>query len=306
MAKHHERDFFFKYTSYNTAKIILRDLTYRWSSPLLFNDPFDTQMELRNGLDTENPELSLWEEVQRRVLARVDPVGTSNNPLFRIIMAIRGGELENKIHEIISGFQKGKVGAIATPMHQLFENAHSIFQGLNDDWKKLLNQMRIFSVSEIFDDLLMWAHYAENHNGAVFKLRCLPEKDNALCIAQRVTYSDEIPIMVTIGDLVDHQCGVGRFTEQDYFKKQALTKSFHWNYEREWRIVDYRFDQINELFIDVPFHSQEIDSLYLGCRMSPGNRKQIKDIVKTILPHVKVFQASPHERKFQLVFEPAN
>ncbi|MDT3776303.1 DUF2971 domain-containing protein [Nitrospira sp. MA-1] len=303
MPKNHGRDFFFKYTSFNTAKIILRDLTYRWSSPLLFNDPFDTQMELRNGFIAKNSELLYWEEIQRRTLMSLEPLGSSNNPLFRIIMAIRGGEVENIFPEIIDSLQKGEVRALTTPMNQLFENVQSNFQGLNDDWKTLLNHMRIFSVSEVLDDLLMWAHYAENHTGVVFKLSCLPEKDNALCIAQQVNYSNDIPIMVTIEDLVNHQCGVGKFTELDYFKKQALTKSYHWNYEKEWRIVDFRPDQIDQLYVDVPFHPEEINSLFLGCRMSSGNREQIKNMAKAVLPHVKLFQASVHKSKFQLNFE---
>ncbi|MDR4482414.1 MAG: DUF2971 domain-containing protein [Nitrospirales bacterium] len=207
--------------------------------PLLFNDPFDTQMDLRNGFIAENPALLVWEEIQRRISARVDPGGSLNNPLFRIIMAIRNGELENKIPEIISSLQKGEVDSMATPMNKSFKSAQSNLQGLNDDWKTLLKHMRIFCISEVQDDLLMWAHYAENHTGIVFKLTCLPEKDNALCIAQQVSYTDEIPIMVTIADLVDHQCGVGKFTELDYFKKQALTKSYHWNYEKSGELSTF-------------------------------------------------------------------
>jgi hypothetical protein len=38
---------FFKYVSRETAKAVLSNNTLRWSSPILFNDPFDIQFDLR-------------------------------------------------------------------------------------------------------------------------------------------------------------------------------------------------------------------------------------------------------------------
>lgn len=55
-------------------------------------------------------------------------------------------------------------------------------------------------------------------------------------------------------------------------------------------------------YIDVQIHPEEIDSLYLGCRMSSEDREQIKKTAKTVLPHVKIFQSSVHKSLFQLNF----
>ena len=63
--------------------------------------------------------------------------------------------------------------------------------------------------------------------------------------------------MVTVEDWVDQICGVGRFTAEDYFKKQVLTKSSHWSYEKEWRIVDFRYDEIGKDYTDVPVHVRD-------------------------------------------------
>ena len=43
----HERRYFYKYVSAKTAKIIISTRKLRWSSPVLFNDPFDVTQELR-------------------------------------------------------------------------------------------------------------------------------------------------------------------------------------------------------------------------------------------------------------------
>jgi len=42
----HDRSSFFKYMTADTARLVLANRTLRWSSPLLFNDPFDVPREL--------------------------------------------------------------------------------------------------------------------------------------------------------------------------------------------------------------------------------------------------------------------
>ena len=41
----HDRRFFYKYMSAETARIILANRRLRWSSPILFNDPFDIHIQ---------------------------------------------------------------------------------------------------------------------------------------------------------------------------------------------------------------------------------------------------------------------
>ena len=93
--------------------------------------------------------------------------------------------------------------------------------------------MRIFSVSEVLDDLLCGHIMLKITQGLFLNLAVCQKKIMLYALPSTVTYSNDIPIMVTMGDLVDHQCGTGKLTEFDYFKKQALTKSCHWNYEKE-------------------------------------------------------------------------
>ena len=45
----HERQNFFKYMSAATASLVLTKRTLRWSSPVLFNDPFDVPREISFG-----------------------------------------------------------------------------------------------------------------------------------------------------------------------------------------------------------------------------------------------------------------
>src|SRR5258708_6563204 len=57
----HNRDAFFKYYTVESAKLTLENGSRKWSTPLLFNDPFDNQFDLdfpdpTTGLVTKSTE----------------------------------------------------------------------------------------------------------------------------------------------------------------------------------------------------------------------------------------------------------
>ena len=61
--KYHDRDYFFKYVSKGAIVPILQNLEFRWSSPLAFNDPFDTQANLNLNFSEEQYAEGMWLEV---------------------------------------------------------------------------------------------------------------------------------------------------------------------------------------------------------------------------------------------------
>lgn len=92
--------------------------------------------------------------------------------------------------------------------------------------------MRAFCVSEVFDDLLMWAHYAGHHSGVVIELRYQADGET-LEGAQPIRYQDTIPLIAeTPNEWVDQLFGI---TERRnlVFDDLVFTKSTHWSYERE-------------------------------------------------------------------------
>ena len=92
-----------------------------------------------------------------------------------------------------------------------------------------LNTLGIFSLSEVPDDLLMWAHYAANHTGFVLEFNrehtwfCAhrPEGDDCGTL-KKVSYADE-PSSPYLAELKAHEV--------------FYTKGKKWEYEREWRII---------------------------------------------------------------------
>ena len=80
---------FFKYAAPDTVLAILKNQTVRYSSPLLFNDPFDVQ----SGLHFESDLDSLHDRVLERLfeLATVPsiPVVDQDDPWGKLVLMVR-------------------------------------------------------------------------------------------------------------------------------------------------------------------------------------------------------------------------
>jgi len=87
--KAHNRDYFVKYLTSNTAKRILESLQVKWSSPLLFNDPFDTQIEFRIDLKDTEFENAFKDEVMKFIWRDDEPQGDETHPFFKMMKILR-------------------------------------------------------------------------------------------------------------------------------------------------------------------------------------------------------------------------
>ena len=163
--KKHNKKHFFKYVKADVTKKILSTLLVRCSSPKLFNDPFDSQFLIQlDACEGENFN-------QRFVNALSDGFIKAFN---------------------ISHNEKNK-NMIRQEMLKGASNTSEGLKKLCDEINKKINDEfyddRIFCLSEKNDNLLMWAHYSDNHKGAVIKLKCL-HGDYALSASQKVIYSN--------------------------------------------------------------------------------------------------------------------
>jgi hypothetical protein len=60
------RQIFYKYIKASVAKTVLATRRLRWSSPLLFNDPFDVTQELRLNFDEHDLNAAMTERAAWR------------------------------------------------------------------------------------------------------------------------------------------------------------------------------------------------------------------------------------------------
>ena len=84
----------------------------------------------------------------------------------------------------------------------------------------------LLCLSEVHDDILMWAHYADCHRGV-----CLifDPAEPFFATAQPVHYREERPHVNPLVHSKDQMLDAAMFTKSD-----------HWSYEREWRVLQYQ------------------------------------------------------------------
>jgi hypothetical protein len=158
----------------------------------------------------------------------------------------------------------------------------------------------VLSLTEKADNLLMWAHYAQQHTGFVIEF----DADN-LFFHQRRTESDEFGYLRKVNYSVNRPNVVlTKVTSTDMF----LTKSKDWEYEQEWRMLRPLKDATEIREIDGEtihlFHLPKtcITQVIFGARMTEEKRHEIRSIISanTDLSHVKISEAVLDEEKFKL------
>ncbi|WP_110654341.1 DUF2971 domain-containing protein [Salinicola halimionae] len=157
------------------------------------------------------------------------------------------------------------------------------------------------------DNLLMWAHYAKNHEGICIEFDGSSEffhgkyKDVGKCFDQPVK---------------DHYRNIGELRKVDYKLERPMylepselesdteawfVKSPEWQYEEELRIL-LPLDIAQEVSgLNMPFYAVDphvIKSIVLGCQMSPTSKREVAEHCK--LHGIKVREAFIHSHQFRL------
>jgi hypothetical protein len=274
--KARDREYFYKYVTADVAKTILETLKVKLSSPLLFNDPFDSQLEINHNATDANEAIAHATKAACNLL----------QPL------LKDGDVEAAHQVAIKELLKDR-----NFVSSQFDKLKSNFEEINKIVTDFLEDDRVFCVSEKHDNLLMWAHYTDEHKGAVIRFRCMPELETALCAAKPVLYRETMPVL----DITEMLQNNWQHNTRKILDEILLTKSLDWEYEQEWRVIlnktgDGLFD-LRSVF------EQEIDAIYLGCRMEPENRNEIISLVKNRRQHMRIFSAHKDAREFKLNFK---
>jgi|GEM_PF-441570 len=142
-----------------------------------------------------------------------------------------------------------------------------------------LEQMGVYCMSAINNDILMWSHYSNGHSGFCLEFDANNEFFGR---AQRIDYPKEYP-------------NVNFFTSSQWEKTKAmlLTKAKRWHYEREWRIIDH-----NEGSGIKHFPAKTLTGVIIGCRMSKENKQKIIKWCANRNPQPTLYKTEPIEKEF--------
>jgi len=156
-------------------------------------------------------------------------------------------------------------------------------QRLRQDTERTLSEIGIYSLSRVPDDILMWSHYANRHTGFCLKF-IDDQKDWFIARAQAISYSEIFPIVNPIKD-----------NDLERLKTSLLTKAKHWEYEKEWRIIDY---EKGPGIKHIPPHL--LVGVIFGCRMTEKHQGRIRGWCENRETKVSFYNAREAPRTYSL------
>jgi len=145
MIKIHNKDFFYKYTSPTCVLKILESGTFRWSSPLLFNDPFDHQFSIHFNVEPEQIKDRFLNLTEEFVYGKNEPEIVTQTPFAFALQMLRKNRLtitkQQFLDEMREGFDEGAL------------NMRESLRKINEFWNQIVRHARIFCVAEENDNL---------------------------------------------------------------------------------------------------------------------------------------------------------
>jgi Protein of unknown function (DUF2971) len=124
--------------------------------------------------------------------------------------------------------------------------------------RRMIEQYGIFCLSAVREDILMWSRYSEKHTGLVLEFRAGPD-DSFFRRAEPVTYQERYPTLRPVDP------------DEERAKASALTKSSHWRYEQEYRIIECQGPGT------YTFPEHLLAGVVFGCQMSEERKAQIRE-----------------------------
>ena len=177
------------------------------------------------------------------------------------------------------------------PMEGLFGSSQHL--RASDDYREIIEEIRnnkertgICSFSEVHDQVLMWAHYADQFRGICIgynfsKLLQNLAKDVSFV---RMYYSEKVPTVRRTDRTPKH------------WARMILSyKNYRWLYEREWRM----FAPLGEAFYR---KAGCVSRVYLGYRMKDSDRRQLTGV----FDRLGIESSEMTIDKYSIGFEPSS
>lgn len=248
-------DVLFKYGSLSEhSESLFSTPTIWFAAPSLLNDPFECRPWL-----TFNGSQAQIVEVLTRVLRRDNPHMAPNDATAMAVSIFLEGRYRDP---------------------KTWENLRA------DVIARLGGDIGLCCLAESNDNILMWSHYARNHDGYCLEFEatnCTPVFGEA----QQVLYASEFPVVDFFNTPPDKQVDL-----------IFLTKYIGWRYEEEYRIIDHQ--------AGAGLHSyppELLRSVTFGLRMPESARQQIRAWVKNRGHDIRFYEAAIDDREFKVVIK---
>jgi hypothetical protein len=149
--------------------------------------------------------------------------------------------------------------------------------------EKVASSVSVCCFSDKKDNLVMWSHYADNHKGIC--LQFMNGRD-IFKGAFKVNYESEYPKVNFFDPLID------------IIDSLLLTKSKHWEYEDEYRII------LEQPKGNKAFAEDILIGIIFGCQMDAAQKEYVSKLVKSRKHPINLYQAKMKDFEFSLDIHP--
>jgi hypothetical protein len=298
-------DILYKYTDLAGAQKILSTRTLRFARAAEMNDPFDVYIADLFGMDLDEFFMEARDSFFDALLSNPEHFASAtgadltkaleNAARLRTMSDTQRAEMRDRLRKIDFAEVDPRCAEIRATLEKQ-----------RDELAERLRRYGVFCATKTFSNLLMWAHYADKHFGAVLGFLPDLEKDSFLRLIRPVKYCTERPYLV---DQPHEQIAAGLGpTPLDAGKqlneRVLYTKSMEWSYEQELRLTFPEEIKEGQSATFNTFYANELVEVYLGYRMSEDSKTELIQLSKALNPDVKIFAARLARRKYALEFDP--
>lgn len=139
----------------------------------------------------------------------------------------------------------------------------------------------VLCLSSKADQILMWSHYADSHRGIAIGFEAT-SRTPFFGRAEPVIYSEQYPNVDLLSmDLEDTAIPI------------LFTKSNHWEYEAEWRVVEHEGG-----YGTYKFPPELLKSIILGCNITIEDKEMVMHWMSERAFQPKLYQASKKLSEF--------
>lgn len=291
--RRHDRAHFFKYVTAATGLAVIDTRRRRWSSPLLFNDPFDVPRQASFGFTDDELISAIGAEFVRVVNSGEEPEEAA---VRELVLRLRDADDPK-----LTAFIASTLGHPSGPFAPVLRKSTEEFRKA---WEATVPDLRIFCVSEIPDSVAMWAHYAQNHTGFVLQFRSSDELDSSLLLACPVIYQSEPPSLPTLQLWARFSSVTATIDWQAVFHEYYHVKSPEWSYEKEWRVLSFSPEAEPSHFSDTPYHPGELEAVFIGSATAARDIASVEALLASSdFAHVAVWRARHDLAKRRILFD---
>lgn len=297
-------DLIYKYVEQDGARKIISNCSLRFARPSEMNDPFDVYIEYLFNIEVK----ALLHEQKLHLLDLIatDPDSFAHRTKTDLQTARK---LSIQINSL-SDTEKIERRSIISKLdfYELDSQMKMIGENLEIERQATISRLQgtgIFCATRNKKNLLMWAHYGQQHFGIVLGFRPDLARDSFLRLLEPVTYSDIRPTFYNFDS--DWDSDVDDATKQrigaSINKKIIYTKSSHWAYEEELRLAIPNEVKEGETASFIKFYPTELEEIYFGCRANESDKAEILGLAKQLNPKINAFTTRLVKSSYDLEFD---